>query len=230
MENRHFVHIQKEHGGNLAFDFRRKRLIRGDLGTGKYNRIEMSRGVVDWHSHPRRCLNNNTCALGLPSPMDLGNIILGSIYGTSAHMVYAAEGTYVLQVKAPVLRIIRDSPQALGDFIAFVMDRFERLHRRFIRTHMKYNRYRMLWLEHANASGLHARLFKGDKTPKIRIFYDCHLRPSLPRALTVPMDPGLFRVLPRVRVPLNEEDRFLGHLNSGRGPARTAPNFLASPP
>ena len=96
MKHRGFVQQKKEFGGSLKFNFRTRKLTEGHVDSGAYNNISMSRGGVDWHSHPSHCLNDKTCALGLPSPMDLQNITLGVLFGTVAHMVYSREGTYLV--------------------------------------------------------------------------------------------------------------------------------------
>jgi hypothetical protein len=187
LENRGFTRAMKEYGGNLMFNMQTMKLGRGDLANGKYNGIMMSRGVVDWHSHPARCLNKKTCAIGLPSPADLQNIMVGALYGTSAHLVYAKEGTYLIQVRASFLRKLHTySSDAIRAHLQAIERTFETLHKHFVTTvTMKYKEYIKVWTKHARSYGFNVRLFAGDRVPSVCVYYDCHFthrdHPFIPR-------------------------------------------------
>lgn len=197
-QNRRFTDELKEFGGNLLIDFANHTLVRGTISSGEYNKLQiMERGVVDWHSHPRPCLNKDTCTEGLPSPWDLTNHIIGALYGSAAHLVYAAEGTYLIQIRAKVLRRLQASSAAeQKKYVQTIKRQFLDLDRDFKRSSSRYRTYVKQWLTLARRSGFIARLFTGDRVPKITIYYDCHLPKSDP----------LWR--PPINIPA-ERERFL---------------------
>lgn len=198
-ENRDFTRRMREYGGNLAFDMKTKTLCRGDIDHGKYNGIQMSRGVVDWHSHPARCLNNDTCAIGLPSPADLKNIMVGALFGTSAHLVYAKEGTYLVQVRASTLRKLQHDDREhtlLQRELHAIEKTFDALHDKFVNSNMKYPQYIVLWMKAARKHHFNARLFKGDTLPRVHVYYDCHFVPK-----------NKTHFVPRVTVPHFLDDK-----------------------
>jgi hypothetical protein len=189
--NRGFVNEMKEFGGNLTFDMKNKTLYRGDLGTGHYNGIHLSRGIVDFHTHPAKCLNNNKCALSLPSPADLKNIVIGALFGTSAHLIYGKEGTFLVQVKASKLRKIQNNNDEISKFVKKIDSVFEKLHSRFIKNkNMPYRKYITDWIVLARKNGFIIRLFKKNAVPRIRIYFDCHLYEQKQK------------FIPRVEIPL----------------------------
>lgn len=176
-ENRRCTEEKVEYGGSLLIDFPHRLLLRGSLSHGEYNRLQiLERGVVDWHSHPAPCLNKNTCTEGIPSPWDLANHIIGALYGSAAHLVYAAEGTYLIQVRASVLRWLKEASTAdQRTYVQSVKKTFLDLDREFKRSRVSYKSYIETWLLTARKLGLNARLFRGDRNPTIKIYYDCHL-------------------------------------------------------
>lgn len=182
-----------EFGGNLKFNMKTKTLTPGTTSSGEYNGINVERGVVDWHSHPSQCKNDNTCALGLPSPSDLRNILLGAMHGTSAHLVFSKEGTYMIQVRAPLLRKLQndddENKTMLKSKLREIDDFFEDEHRRFVKTRTLYTIHMKKWMDSVRRYGFNIRLFKGDTIPEIRVYFDCHfLQKKTP-------------FIPRVRVP-----------------------------
>ena len=92
------VKTLRENGGNTRIDYKTRTISEGETSKGEYNAIRMSRGVVDWHTHPRDCESSAKCAVGVPSHIDLVNIALGSLFGTQAHILFSSEGTYVLRI------------------------------------------------------------------------------------------------------------------------------------
>ena len=191
-KHRSYLTKKKEYGGSLRFDFKHRKLMEGKVDTGAYNSISMSRGGVDWHSHPSRCLNDKTCALGLPSPMDLQNITLGVLFGTVAHLVYAREGTYLVQVDSALLKKLTVSLEAVMQFFADVDKTFSDLHEEFIkRPNEPYKVYCRRWRRIARLKGFRIKLFTGHKIPRIRFKCLCDLLKSgreLTPRVTVPRE------------------------------------------
>lgn len=164
----------------MQFDFGKKLLFAGEEDTGKYNHISMTRGAVDWHSHPAKCLNDDTCALGLPSPTDLENIVLGALFGTVAHMVYSKEGTYVVSLKQDLLARLQKATMAdLELFMREIEHVFNDLHADFIKnTKMAYKQHCRRWIRAARQRGFVLRLFRKDAIPSIHFGCACDVRES----------------------------------------------------
>ena len=178
-----------EHGGNTVVDFKNK-VIRsnGKVAVGHFTGIAMSRGVVEWHSHPATCRKSNKeCTVGLPSPLDMSSIAKGAARGTLAHMVYAKEGTYVIRIRSDV----RESIGQFGHQISGVlfadkcMQRFEQffasIHRALVstlhnRTSATYTKVRKQFIKFAAKEGFSVLFFKGATRPQFRLTYDCKSR------------------------------------------------------
>jgi len=127
-QNRAAINDMVEHGGNIQLDFDTMTIYPAENKTGGYNFIQMPRGAVDWHSHPRKCKNRNVCAIGLPSPADMINITLGAMHGTSAHAVYATEGTYIIQLRRELVEALQSNPCYLHMYCKRCKIILEKLH------------------------------------------------------------------------------------------------------
>jgi hypothetical protein len=164
-----------EHGGNFVLNFANRTLYEGTEATGKYNQIDMVRGVVDFHTHPRQCLNDNTCAVGIPSPADINNIMLGAIYGTMGHLVYSREGTYLIQISPRLLEAIQCDATRLDQANAAMERASDDLHAEFLKRRFPYKSYIQRWLSLMRRMGLKVRLFKLNTVPRFRVSFDCAL-------------------------------------------------------
>lgn len=193
-DNRGFTHDKKEHGGSMWIDFADSTVHNSNVGQGRYNRIEMERGVVDWHSHPGRCLNDNMCALGLPSPQDVNNVIVGSLWGTKVHLVYAKEGTYLIRIKPALLKQMANDRSFRKMKQQEIYNVLEDLHKFFI-THpsLTYTAYRRKWVKKARSLGVLVNFFAKNRRPTFDLSYDCAAAKCE-------------RMLPSVDVPPNEEE------------------------
>lgn len=176
---RSFLRQKKEHGGSLEFDFTTRLLRHKQIATGEYNSISMDRGGVDFHTHPAQCLNDDTCALGVPSPMDLQNITLGCLFGTVAHLVYSREGTYVVQLASSLLAKLKSNVNELMLFFAEVDRTFGGLHEEFLKhTREPYKLYSRRFRRVARLVGFRVHLYKGNAIPRIRFECLCSLLES----------------------------------------------------
>jgi len=168
-----------EHGGNTVIDFEQKTVSEGQSTTGGYNFIKLPRGLIDWHSHPGKCKNDNTCAIGIPSPADLKNIIIGAVYGTQAHLVYAQEGTYLVQVDMCVTQRLQKSPCAMKEALCIIDKVFMNLHQKHVDNKgANYTKYRHIWMAVAEYVGFVVKFFEKDELPMIPLFMCCGLDPS----------------------------------------------------
>jgi hypothetical protein len=162
-----------EHGGNFALDVQRGRLVRAHESTGKYSKIEMKRGLVDFHSHPSICLNNDTCAVGIPSPADIKNIVLGSLYGSKGHLVFSKEGTYAISVPQSLVKKFTCDYKALEHFVEQNTKASDMLHANFMKRRFLYPEYVRQWCKLERGFGLNVRFFALNKVPRFEIEFDC---------------------------------------------------------
>lgn len=185
-QNRRATLSMVEHGGNTIINFDKKTLLLGERSEGKYASISMPRGVVDWHSHPRKCKDRQTCALGLPSPADMCNVLIGAVYGSQAHLVYAAEGTYVITVQPSLLHHARESNQNLKNFCRKIRTSLEKLHESFLKRQDEYETYRDQWFPVSKQLGFDVDFFKKDTLPRISLHTKCGTKGSFFAPVFVP--------------------------------------------
>jgi hypothetical protein len=166
-------HIQEtfESGGNLQFDSSGD-LIPRESTTGQYSRIVMPRAIVDWHSHPAKC-KKDSCALGIPSPADGKNIVIGALSGSNGHFIFAKEGTYALRVADWKLEQIWENKCDILQFLADIDSEWDSLHRQFIRKAFNYNVYVEKWLQLATQIGFDVHLFPPNEEPYIMVRHHC---------------------------------------------------------
>lgn len=176
--NRSAIQKNVENGGNTAVNFQLAEVGPGEITTGAYNSIQMPRGVVDWHSHPSKCKNQNMCALGLPSPADMANIAVGTLAGTQVHLVYASEGTYVIRVREDVVALLQQNPDLQHGYLLRIRTILEGLHEYFLRSRISYKAYASDWMDAAKYLGFDVQLFKKNEAPVFPLFYDCKLGQS----------------------------------------------------
>jgi hypothetical protein len=175
LANRQFTKDVIEHGGNMSLNLKTGQLVNSTMvKSRKYNQIEMDRGAIDFHSHPGKCKNDNMCALGLPSPQDIFNVIVGSLHGTRAHMVYAKEGTYLIRIDERLLQRLVSSPAARDDFQSRLYWTLEELHKHFVKNpKISYALYRRKWMLAARQLGINVKLFSKNRVPSFELEYDC---------------------------------------------------------
>ena len=159
-----------EHGGNFALDLKRRVLVGGEENNGKYNKIEMTRGLVDWHSHPRKCENDNSCALGIPSPDDIHNIVLGHIYGNLGHLVYTKEGTYFIQLTPSLVVALSCNYEVLEEYLKDLKKLSDKLHAQFLKRGFAYKDYITQWCELMRLCGLTIHFFAGNTMPEFTLY------------------------------------------------------------
>lgn len=186
---RRAVHEMHESGGAAAIHWDTKTIHEGaKTARGGYDHIDIDRALVDWHSHPNRCQSRDVCALGLPSPSDMANAFVGIVSGSLGHLVYGAEGTYVLQMqpawaRANVPRLQASIP-ALRAAAKRVHDAFETTYNRYLNDakRMTYEEYRRIWLRTCSDQRFRVVFFKGEARPYLRATFRCSLRGSAPTA------------------------------------------------
>jgi hypothetical protein len=66
---------------------------------GEYASLQLPRSAIEFHTHPKRCLNANTCAVPVPSPQDVVNMFVGfSNETTLLHFLMTSHWLYAMVV------------------------------------------------------------------------------------------------------------------------------------
>lgn len=179
----------KEHGGFFAADLRTGKLVLAKEQTGAYNKIDMARGVVDTHTHPARCLNDDTCAVGIPSPSDITNICTGSMYGSYGHCVYSREGTYFIQVPQPLVQKFTCDYKMFKEFNTKITKASDQLHEYFMKRKFPYKTYTKEWVKLMRGFGLNIKFFELNKIPRFVLPIDAAVygnQQVISKEITVP--------------------------------------------
>lgn len=177
---------QKEHGGDTIVRFSEGTILPASMQVGQFDRVDLTRGVIDWHTHPGRCINSGkTCTVGLPSPADMANILQGAFHGTLAHMVYSREGTYAVQVKLSQRGRVRSDSVFRARRMHEVNQSFNILYSDFSRTphetfragahpvNMSYPSFQKAFMRLADQEGFCVTFFKGDTVPRFKLHFNC---------------------------------------------------------
>lgn len=164
----------KEHGGNTYISFSDSTIGEGYTDTGGYNFIEIKRGIVDWHSHPRTCDTPERCAVGVPSHTDLCNIALGALYGTEAHILFSKEGTYVIRLSESTKQQLQNGKIDYNDFKVKIDRTLIAIHKSFANTRDAYRVYRQKYIKHVRLLGFVVSFFRGNAPPTVRLFLSCN--------------------------------------------------------
>jgi hypothetical protein len=178
-----------EHGGDSHLDFRTGFIMEATEQTGDFASVDLTRGIVDWHTHPATCKSKNMCTIGLPSPADLANVAIGATMGNQAHMVYSLEGTYVIQLDGLEIRKLlsdgqyaRDRPDEVNRQMGKIFAKYSSLPpgersadkpMSDISARDYYKRFSREYIRRAKELGFVVRLFPGDTIPKISISFAC---------------------------------------------------------
>jgi hypothetical protein len=168
-QHRRYLNDMVEHGGNFALNTKTRKLFSGDERTGKYNQVDMTRNLINFHTHPRNCLNDDTCAVGIPSPADITNIVYGRLYGTCAHLVYSREGTYLIQVNDDVVDMVQCNYVKLEQLLKIFETASDELHDEFMKRRFYYKDYIKRWIAKMRKLGLNIRFFKLGTVPTFTI-------------------------------------------------------------
>lgn len=146
-----------------------------EIKSGGYDHVDIDRTTLaDWHLHPARCLNDDKCAVGVPSPDDMQNIAEGFFDKSMFHFVYSAEGTYLIEPEwaSAYLQSLK-SHHAAGHSGMFKRELkslnavFEDLFQRWVKGDWPYSEYREQWQRMAADHGFKVSFFRGDKLPYV---------------------------------------------------------------
>lgn len=162
--NKKCVLKMHEVGGNCKIDLKNKKILKGQTSNGKYSEIHMSRGIVEWHSHPSQCKNKEYCTVDTPSDTDFINILLGSLHGGQVHLVYSGYGIWVVRVQLKVIDYLKKYPEKLVPLIKSINYKFNKLHDNFDAPNSKMTivTYRRRWINLARRFGFTIEKFSNN--------------------------------------------------------------------
>lgn len=182
LARRKMINDLQEHGGNFSLDPVKKLIHGADLDVGKYSSIIMTRGLVEWHSHPKLC-QKRSCTIGVPSPQDISNILYGHLYGCMGHFVYSEEGTYFVQFPNKVVEYLRCDIPRLEKYVADLTAQSDKLHQYFLDERFEYKDYSKYWLKLMGLCGVTVKLFKKDTVPRVKLWIPAELVKNHPKTL-----------------------------------------------
>jgi hypothetical protein len=179
--------VEKEHGGDTILDFDNGVILKASVQKGDYDRVDLRRGVIDWHTHPGKCIHSGkTCTIGLPSPADMGNVVTGIGYGTLAHMIFSREGTYVVMMsRSKRQRIMRDSMYRLrcvNDALIGFGSIYKHIERTPHQSHayrskkkvpISYTSFKVQFMAVARDQGFIVMFFEGNTIPEFVVDHHC---------------------------------------------------------
>jgi len=173
-----------EYGGDSIVDFTDGIVYPSTTQNGTFNSVDLQRGLVDWHTHPATCRKVNECTMGLPSPADLVNVLQGAALGTLCHLLYSREGTYVIQVTAPVRRALVAAGGTSQSQSRTIMTEFTALFKKFnskqTMSAVQYESLCHAYIARARREGVYMKLFKGDTIPRFDMKYNCEFKTAGP--------------------------------------------------
>jgi hypothetical protein len=165
------VKLSYENGGNLRIN-ERKKLEPLELTEGKYSSIIIPRALVDFHTHPARC-SKNVCALGIPSPSDVKNLVVGTLEGSFCHFVFSKEGIYSLRIGQDLLLFLKQSSCNVLKYLDDIQTIYDKLHNKMMRNKVKYPTYVKYWLDLTRKLGVEVTLFTHKEVPYVLIPHQC---------------------------------------------------------
>jgi len=93
-----YLYGQVEVGGEIVMDTVTKsssKIVKSN--SGKLDSVDAPDAIVNFHSHPVVCYNNERTVWGWPSGEDMRETLIYGLRGSACHVVPAVEGTYTMQ-------------------------------------------------------------------------------------------------------------------------------------
>jgi hypothetical protein len=157
---------------------------------GKFAKVDIPRGVVECHTHPATC-RTNSCTVALPSAPDMVNIVVGVRDGVQAHLLYCADGVYVIRVTDELAKLARaTTPRDIcrlqrvicevNGTLNDVMDEYTKKaeapsagEEGSVGQQRLYAVYQKRWLDAARALGFSVTLVPFDEQPRVPVSAPC---------------------------------------------------------
>lgn len=87
-------------------------------GSKKNFTVDIPNYYITWHTHPFICYTSSLCYIGWPSGMDMSRIINNYTHGDILHILFAYEGTYILQLSPQMMNFMRAMESECINFIS----------------------------------------------------------------------------------------------------------------
>lgn len=158
---------KKELAGELV-PSRGHGLVARNMRYGKYDSVQVPRGVVDFHTHPVVCKNQNKCALEVPSAFDIAFLFENQAQGRNQyHFLFTRMGTYRIRLKRRAREAYRQSAAAdasfPAQFRAMILKLFGDMHEKFNEAYpapgFTLHKFRARWLRRMREFGIQVKLF-----------------------------------------------------------------------
>ena len=76
-----------------------KILKKYEISQGNGDSVFTPNGVINFHTHPKKCYVDNNTKYGWPSGEDMGQVIRFAKLNNLVHIVFTIEGAYIIRVK-----------------------------------------------------------------------------------------------------------------------------------
>lgn len=98
-----------EYSGRFQFELKNNKMISQllDFKKGNASSVETIPGMINFHTHNFPNYVSEECIFGSPSGDDMRECIRFGLQGNLCHLVFALEGTYVIQVNPCYLNILK---------------------------------------------------------------------------------------------------------------------------
>ncbi len=169
------LHDKVEYGGNFAVDFKNKTMYIGDWKSGKHSEVDLCRGLVDWHTHPKTCINvvgssEQECTIPAPSHHDLVNILKGTLHGTVAHFLFTELGTWVI---VPIPTLIKSAKENFSKCEKDIMSTLGSVHQNACKEGWNPKKIQDMFCSTTKKLGFDMELFPQGRRPGCALAYDC---------------------------------------------------------
>jgi len=79
-----------------------KRSSNFKINKGDKDSVSTPHGIINFHTHPKRCYEDSDCIYGWPSGEDMAQCISFAKRGNLIHIVFTLEGAYIIKVNSVI--------------------------------------------------------------------------------------------------------------------------------
>lgn len=162
-----------EIGGTLRFNDDGTTFIFDRVQTGQFARVEIPKGVVQFHTHTSTC-RGATCTLGIPSVQDLVEFTRAFMRDDALiHCLYSEDGCYCISVIPQMARYL-SKPESCTDWRDRTTKNMMSLYATLNPAHMSratYHEFRDNWVTLAREHGLSVHRYDRGVVPKFCLVF-----------------------------------------------------------
>ena len=180
-----FMRDKKEHGGNFVVNYGDSALARDTRAheaKGAFNEVNIDRSHIDWHTHPSQCKSDGTCTVALPSPADLLNVAVGSLYGNAAHVLYTEDGAFVISVPPALQHKLKDTSFQTS-FVKRLNTDMYAIHNAFTANQLSYKEYKVKFLNATRRLGFKIKNHGLRSPPYVTLDFPCDRKENREQAV-----------------------------------------------